>query len=180
MRTKFWRAGATLTLCAASILSLSACSSDVSQAQSEKNQKAEIARIVKLIPASQRGSVVVTGVNGSNKEGQYLQCNDTTAQFLTGRLVNRTGGIAAQKYINTTIKSKLETDGYKTSYYTAEKPAKLIADKDGYEIWVSAGTDKKAVIFTSFGRCFDIQTSTSPASSPATSSPAASDPAFLR
>lgn len=176
MRKNFWRSAAAIALCASSALSLSACStSSVSQADSENAQKQEIARIVKYVPASERGKVVVTGINGDNKEGQYLQCDDTTAQFLTGRLVNRTGGEAAQKYINTTIKSKLEADGYKTSFYTAEKPAKLIADKDGYEIWVTAGTDKKAVLFTSFGRCFAIATS-----APKTSTPAASDPAFMK
>lgn len=177
MRTNLWRAGAALALCAASVFSLSACSSgdSTTKAQSEQAQKQEIARLVKYIPASQRGKIVVTGINGGNKEGQYLQCDDTTAQFLTGRLVNRTGGIAAQKYINTTIKSKLEADGYKTSFYTAEKPAKLIADKDGYEIWVTAGTDKKAVLFTSFGRCFAISTA-----APTTSAPSTSAPAFLK
>jgi hypothetical protein len=168
MKISTLRRAAAGALLLAAAFTLTSCSSDPTQAQSISEQKADLAKVVKYVPASSRGKVSVTAQNQGRKDGQLFPCDSTHTQFLTGRLVRLEGIKDPQKFISTSVKKDFERDGYATSWYTGSKPRTLVADKDDFQIRVlsgdvkgekaSDGSAQKAVIFTSFGKCFSNST----------------------
>lgn len=165
MRTSSLRRIVAGLLLGAVALTMASCSSEQTQAQSIAAQKADVAKVVKYIPAANRGKISVIAQNGGRKDGQLFACDATHTQFITGRLVRTSGVKDVQNFISSALKKDFERDGYETSWYTASKPRTLVADKGDFQIRVLSGVVKgekaadgsaqQAVIFTSFGKCFE-------------------------